>query len=135
MVRQRRARSRILQIEDEQGILTDKTEDIENILLNFFKKSYDGRNNLSVDSIVQEIQGLSIPTLSDQQTSFLNKPISTTEIEEVVFQLGPHKAPRPDGIPAFFFQEFWKQLKLMLSILSKLFSILVSSLNLSTKPS
>lgn len=66
MVRQRRARSRILQIEDEQGILTDKTEDIENILLNFFRKSYDGRNNLSVDSIVQEIQGLSIPTLSDQ---------------------------------------------------------------------
>lgn len=135
MVRQRRARSRILQIEDEQGILTDKTEDIENILLNFFRKTYDGKNNLSVDSIVQKIQGLPIPTHSDQQTNFLNIPISTIEIEEVVFQLGPHKAPRPDGIPAFFFQEFWKQLKLMLSILSKLFSILVSSLNLSTKPS
>ena len=135
MVRQRRARSRILQIEDEQGILTDKTEDIENILLNFFKKSYVGRNNLSVDSIVQEIQGLSILTLYNQQTSFLNKPTSITEIEEAVFQLGPHKAPRLDGIPAFLFQEFWKQLKLMLSILSKLFSILVSSLNLSTKPS
>ena len=60
-----------------------------------------------MDSIVQKIQGLPIPTHSDQQTNFLNIPISTIEIEEVVFQLGPHKAPRPDGIPAFFFQEFW----------------------------
>ncbi|KAL0008898.1 hypothetical protein SO802_010400 [Lithocarpus litseifolius] len=53
VVRKRRARSRILKIKDEQGILTDKTEDIENILLNFFRKSYDGKNNVSVDSIVQ----------------------------------------------------------------------------------
>lgn len=24
-----------------------------------------------------------------------------------MFQLGPHEAPSPDGIPAFFYQEYW----------------------------
>ena len=28
-----------------------------------------------------------------------------------VFQLGAHKAPGPDGIPAFFFQEYWAVVK------------------------
>ena len=28
-------------------------------------------------------------------------------MEGAVFELGPHKAPGPDLIPAFFYQEFW----------------------------
>ena len=41
----------------------------------------------------------------------LNKPIIASEIEEFVFQIGAHKAPRPDGIPAFFFQKYWGTVK------------------------
>lgn len=49
-------------------------------------------------SIIQEIQGLPIPTLTAHQTNILNNSISFIEIEEAVFQMGPHKAPGPDGI-------------------------------------
>lgn len=28
-----------------------------------------------------------------------------------MFQLGPHKAPGPNGIPAFFYHEFWSIVK------------------------
>lgn len=34
------------------------------------------------------------------------------EVEDTVFQLGPHKVPGSDGIPAFFFHKFWLLVKI-----------------------
>ena len=75
-----------------------------------------------MDNILEELQPLNIPTLTDEQYFSLNKPISNFEIECAVFQLGAHKAPSPDGIPAFFFHAFWDNLKEDVTELSKLSS-------------
>lgn len=32
---------------------------------------------------------------------------SDSEINETLFQMGPHTAPGPDGTSPFFFQKFW----------------------------
>ena len=111
VVKQRRARSRILQIKNDQGLLADIPEEIENILTSHFRKSYENYNNTNVNDIIHELENLPIPVLSEQQCSMLNRPIFDIEIKEAFFQLGPHKAPGPDGIPAFFFQEFWNMVK------------------------
>ena len=41
----------------------------------------------------------------------LNYPITDAKIELVVFQLGSNKSPGPDGIPTFFYQEYWNIVK------------------------
>ena len=105
VVRQRRSKNRIIQIKNVNGQLTDNPEEIEQIFLDSFKQSYSGNSNLTVENIIQEIQGLPIPTLTDQQVHSLNRGISNSEIEETVFQMGPHKALGPDGIPGFFFSK------------------------------
>ena len=64
-----------------------------------------------MEELVDELQGLPIPTLSTQDCSLLNKPISSMGIEDTVFQLGPHKAPSSNGIPAFFYHEYWSIVK------------------------
>ena len=111
VVRKRRSRNRILQIKDEHEHYIDVHEEIEQILIDSFQRNFSCNSILTMESIIQEIRGLSIPSLTDQQVLLLNKGISIFEIEEAVFQIGPHKAPGPDGIPGFFFQNFWSIIK------------------------
>lgn len=43
--------------------------------------------------------------------NFLLPPIPLEELEAIVFQMKKGKAPRPDGFPIEFFQEFWGIIK------------------------
>ena len=74
VVKQRRARNKILHIKDDQGKFTDKPDEIETILSCHFRENYV-RNNISVEDLVQELD-LPIPTFYDQDYNLLNKPIS-----------------------------------------------------------
>ncbi|XP_075675158.1 uncharacterized protein LOC142644424 [Castanea sativa] len=103
VVKQRKARNRILQIKDPARNTTDNLMEIESILVGLFKNCFDNNTQVNLLDIVQDLQSLPIPSLSDQHRSLLNAPITSTEIENTVFQLGSHKAPGPDGLPAFFF--------------------------------
>lgn len=112
IVRQKRAKNKILQIKDFDGNTIENQMEIENILVEHFKNCFDNKNQSNFYSIAQELQALPIPSLFDQHRYILNKPITPSEIEDTVFQLGSHKAPGPNGLPAFFFQEFWCTMKM-----------------------
>ena len=64
VVRQRRARSRILHIKDEEGLLFEDPMEIENRVANHFKSSYEDIAFLSGDSILSELQTIDIPKLT-----------------------------------------------------------------------
>ena len=66
MVRQRRARSQILHIKNEEGILIEKPKEIENRLVNHFMASYEDTDIYSVDYILNELQTINIPKFSHQ---------------------------------------------------------------------
>lgn len=84
---------------------------IEHTLFNHFKQSFEVIVNKDLNFILEELSSLPLPKLSSQQLDFFYKPITNEEIECTDFQLGPHKAPSLDGIPAFFYQEFWRIVK------------------------
>ena len=111
IVKQRRAKNIILRLKDGDANITDNLNKIENILHSHFESNYEDCSLRSVDNILEELQNLNILTLIDEQNLALNKPISDFEIKCVMFQIGAHKAPGLDGIPAFFFHVFWDIMK------------------------
>ena len=111
IVKQRRARSRILQIKTSEGIISEDPKTIDDTICNHFRLSFDNPSSRSHSSILEEPNCLPIPKLSTQQLAHLNRPITNEEIEDTIFQLGPQKAPSLDGLPAFFYHEFWNTVK------------------------
>ena len=60
---------------------------------------------------MEELDHMPIPKLDQHQQQMLDRLVIDEEIEWVVHQIGPHKALGLDGIPTFFYQEFWSIVK------------------------
>ena len=110
VVKQRRVRNRIMHLKRGDGSFTDDLGEIEDILAKHFKSAFEDNVPLSYDQILAEVGTLPLPQLFAHQLSSLDRPVTIEEIE-VVFQLGSHKAPSPNGIPAFFYHEYWSIVK------------------------
>ena len=106
MVKQRRARSRILQLNTDDYEVIEDQGGIEQLLLQHFKQSYGRTTTTNVDQILEEVKTLPIPQISNQPNLALSTPVTNEEIEFTIFQLGSFKSPGPNGIPAFFYQEY-----------------------------
>ncbi|XP_075645292.1 uncharacterized protein LOC142616298 [Castanea sativa] len=103
VVKQRRARSKILQLKTDDGEVIEDQGRIEQLLLQHFKQSYRRTTTTNVDHILKEIKTLPISQISNQQNLALTTPVTNEEIEFTTFRLGSFKSPGPDGIPAFFY--------------------------------
>lgn len=112
LVKQRRARCKILHLKIEDGTFTKDFKVIKNTLVTHFQKQFTEIESRSLQDISEELQSLSIPQIDQHQQHLLDMPVTKEEIERAVFQMGSQKAPGPDGIPTFFFQEYWDIVKL-----------------------
>jgi hypothetical protein len=52
-----------------------------------------------------------IPQVTQEENDELVAELSEAEVREAVFQLEYNEAPRPDGLPAEFYQVFWLLIK------------------------
>lgn len=70
---------------------------------NLYKSELEGDTTQSTELFFST---LNLPTLSEDQTSFLNAPISKKEVLEAIKSLQSWKAPGPDGLSREFSKEF-----------------------------
>ena len=105
--RNRRRHNKIIQIKNEEDVWIFDQAQIEQCFCNYFHKLYADTPQYNIEEIQLQLNCLQIPSLTDQQRNALDQPMEDAEILQAIHQLGPLKAPGPDGIPAAFYQKFW----------------------------
>ena len=85
----------------------------------YYKQLYANKmDNLEeMDTLLEKHN---LPSLNQEETENVNRPITSTEIETVIKNLPTNKSPRPDGFTGKFYQIFRKELTLSFSNSSKI---------------
>jgi len=107
LTKQRRAKNKILDILDNNEVWVDNEEEIEKVVVNYFKNLFSSSNMVDPSLVLRDIS----PSVSPTMNEFLVKEVTEEEVKRALFSLNPTKAPGPDGMTALFFQRFWEIIK------------------------
>jgi hypothetical protein len=103
----RAKKNRIRKLRRHDGSVTTDENELRDIANSFFQRLYQKDTTVDPMQIIHLIQ----PMVSEKTNNSLLADLSEKEIGDALFQIGPLKAPGPDGLPARFFQRNWGLLK------------------------
>jgi hypothetical protein len=103
----RRKKNNIRKLKRPDGTWTSDTSEMENMATCFFQDLYSRDDNINPEVITDLIDR----SITEDMNKDLCAPFSEKEISDALFQIGPLKAPVPDGFPARFLQRNWGLLR------------------------
>jgi hypothetical protein len=104
---QRGKKNKIGMLMKEDGVITKDRHEMEGMTTKFFQELYVADTSVAPEPLLHLFQ----PCVTDEMNFALCQDFSNEEIGDALFQMGPLKAPGPDGFPMRFFQRNWEVLK------------------------
>ena len=84
--------------------MTDTTE-IQRTIRNYYKQIYTNKMD-SPEQMDRFLQRYNLQRLNQEEIEIMNRPITSTEIENMILKLQKNKSPGPDSFTAELFQTF-----------------------------
>lgn len=100
---QRRKTNSISSILDSNGLLQTDQQIIAKLFSSFYGHLVTTSNLQEVYVCLQDMT----PMVSYSMNGVLLAEFTATEVQQVVFQMTPFSAPRPDGFSTIFYQKHW----------------------------
>jgi hypothetical protein len=94
----RAKKNKIKGLKKADGSWCTEEQELQGMADTFFKSLFLKDSSINPDEVVDLFE----PKVTDNLNDELCKPYSPEEIADALFQIGPLKAPGPDGLPAFF---------------------------------
>lgn len=92
----RARRNYIQRLKKEDGSWCSAPSDMERMASSYFKEVYTKDPTLQPEAVLDCI----VPKVTMEMNIKLGAPFTEKEVSDALFQIGPVKAPGPDGFPA-----------------------------------
>ena len=100
---QRRRKNYIRGIRNSQGQWVENLEEVVQVALDYF----DNLFQVGVGDQMEECLDAVESRVTDDMREFLSTQFTGEEVQVALFQMGPTKAPGPNGMNALFYQKYW----------------------------
>ena len=103
----RAQKNKIRQLTDSVGVVHSEFAAMSEIANNYFHEIFTADTTLDATPVLDLLE----QTVTEEDNAKLCAVFSDKEISDAMFQIGPLKAPGPDGFPTRFFQQNWSTVR------------------------
>ena len=100
---QRCRRNFIHGITKSDGVWVEKIEEVAEVAVQYFEDLFSSGRCDRLEECLNAVN----PRFSPDMLNILSNDFDAEEVKRAIFQMGPTKAPGPDGMNALFYQKFW----------------------------